>query len=43
MAVLFFYFSCGIGAVLLPMAIDYYHFSDSLNLLSKMASIRPKY
>ncbi|HPF11715.1 MAG TPA: rhomboid family intramembrane serine protease [Flavobacteriaceae bacterium] len=30
---LFFYFSCGIGAVLLPMAIDYYHFSDSLNLL----------
>jgi membrane associated rhomboid family serine protease len=30
---LFFYFSSGIGAVLLPLAIDYYQFSSSINLL----------
>lgn len=30
---LFFYFSSGIGAVLLPMAIDYYNFNTGINML----------
>lgn len=30
---LFFYFSCGIGAFLLPMAIDYYNFYSVIDLL----------
>lgn len=30
---LFFYFSAGIGAVLLPLVMDYYQYNDSLNQL----------